>query len=140
MNILNAYATGRVIIEDMTLHLIAIKLNQYAVYGMPNAVNAGRVVNEADTKNHGNGKYFEGDSATLTAIPNDGYRFVKWAIGNVNINFDYYTNVKVTGNVLKVINIQDSYAFTAIFETDLTDDTAEPLITDDGIVIDDDVQ
>ena len=140
MNILNAYATGRVIIEDMTLHLIAIKLNQYAVYGMPNAVNAGRVVNEADTKNHGNGKYFEGDSAALTAIPNAGYRFVKWAIGNVDINFDYYTNVKVTGNVLKVINIQDSYAFTAIFETDLTDDTAEPLITDDGIVLDDDVQ
>ena len=50
------------------------------------------------------GDYYDnGDEATLTATPNDGYRFVKWSDGN-------------TENPRTVVVTQDS-TFTAIFET-----------------------
>ena len=49
------------------------------------------------------GDYYDnGDEATLTATPNDGYRFVKWSDGN-------------TENPRTVVVTQDS-TFTAIFE------------------------
>ena len=54
----------------------------------------------------GTGTYQEGASATLTATPNTGYKFVNWTKGGVEVSTDATYSFPVTENVELVANFE----------------------------------
>ena len=54
----------------------------------------------------GTGAYQEGASATLTATPNTGYKFVNWTKGGVEVSTDATYSFPVTENVELVANFE----------------------------------
>ena len=86
-------------------------LPQYEVTIDVDPENAGTVT--------GAGIYYKGETVTLTASPNEGYRFVGWAIDGSVDPFDY---IIITHETVYSFIMSETHAhhWTALFEEDVT--------------------
>ena len=121
----------RIISDVMTLRAVTSALKAYAIVGRFNIVGAGKISSSKAT-------YYEGQDAQLTVVANIGYEFVSWMTQTSKpITSEEYPNVHVVGNVLKVIDIQCSMTFNAMFVAGLLDENDQPIVTDSDEAIDD---
>ena len=68
----------------------------------------------------GAGKYLEGTTATLTATPNTGYKFVNWAKGGTEVSTDATYTFTVTEDVELVANFEALAQYTINAHAELT--------------------
>ena len=68
----------------------------------------------------GAGEYYEGETATLVAVPDSGYHFVHWKDDET---------APATRNILVTEDLEDGIEFTAVFEEDLPDTVTISLST-----------
>jgi len=98
--------------DTLTAHF---GLAQYTIHAVPNYLEFGIVT--------GWGVYYYGDTATLTAIPSEGYRFVVWTEEGEPVSYDSLYTFMVENDRSLVGNFQSLYGCTkpvALYATNIT--------------------
>lgn len=98
--------------------IVGEKCNDYYVFARPNDLSYGLVYGEDAGRVSGTGSYNAGQTASLTAIPPEGYHFSQWNDGN-------------TDNPRQIIVTSDTI-LTVLFEEG--DDPTEGIVGIDGVI------
>ena len=75
------------------------------------------------------GTYDSGSTATLTAVPNDGYEFVNWTVGGKEVSTANPYTFTVNDNITLVANFKEAAAKTYTITTSATNGTVEGAAT-----------
>ena len=75
------------------------------------------------------GTYDSGSSATLTAVPNDGYEFVNWTVGGKEVSTANPYTFTVNDNITLVANFKEAAAKAYTITTSATNGTVEGAAT-----------
>ena len=75
------------------------------------------------------GTYEGGTTATLTAVPNDGYEFVNWTVGGKEVSTANPYTFTVNDNITLVANFKEAAAKTYTITTSATNGTVEGAAT-----------
>ena len=75
------------------------------------------------------GTYDCGSTATLTAVPNDGYEFVNWTVGGKEVSTDNPYTFTVNDNITLVANFKEAAAKAYTITTSATNGTVEGAAT-----------
>ena len=75
------------------------------------------------------GTYDSGSTATLTAVPNDGYEFVNWTVGGKEVSTANPYTFTVNDNITLVANFKEAAAKSYTITTSATNGTVEGAAT-----------
>ena len=75
------------------------------------------------------GTYDSGSTATLTAVPNDGYEFVNWTVGGKEVSTANPYTFTVNDNITLVANFKEAAAKAYTITTSATNGTVEGAAT-----------
>ncbi len=118
--------------DDLNAHIEAL---QAAIDGLQRAYYTVTVKSSEDGKVTGlatDGKYFAGDSITLTAVPNEGYEFGGWKVGDEIVSENTVYSAMVAGNITITPVFEKSEAPAPTPTPGDGDDTTPTPTPDDG--------